>query len=148
MALMKTVGPPPDDDPATAPPAIAELLVGVPALRAVIIVGFTTGCTAAVMTDWASPVRAAFAIGFLLFCPGLALTELLDVRDLAQRLTIATGASLALDTLLSLLLIYTGAFSIRVTVAILAALTLTTLGASVVRAWFRSRSSQPQEPSA
>jgi uncharacterized membrane protein len=148
MAVMKSGEPAPDDDPAAALPLMSDSLAGLPGLRAMIIIGFTAGCTVAVMTDWTSPVRAALAIGFLLFCPGLALAELLDIRDLAQRFAIATGASLALGTLVSLLLIYTGAFSIRLTVAILAALTLTMLGASVLRTRFRGQRSQSQEPSA
>jgi uncharacterized membrane protein len=102
--------------------------------RAALILALTAGCIASVASGWVSPVRVVLALGFLLLCPGLALAELLDVRDLAQRLAIAIAASLALDTLLSLLLVYAGAFSIPVIVSILAALTLTALCAALVRA--------------
>jgi uncharacterized membrane protein len=117
-----------------------------PLARAAIIVALTAGCLAAVATGWVSPVRVVLALGFLLFCPGLALAEVLDIRDLARRLAIAIGASLALDTLLSLLLVYAGAFSISVTVSILAALTLTALSAGLVRALTRPRLARADEP--
>ncbi|MGN6168729.1 MAG: hypothetical protein ACTHQQ_11240, partial [Solirubrobacteraceae bacterium] len=86
--------------------------------RAAIIVALTAGCITAVATGWVSPVRVVLALGFLLLCPGLAFAEVLEIRDLPQRLTIAIGVSLALDTLLSLLLVYVGAFSITVVVSI------------------------------
>ena len=107
--------------------------------RAAIIVALSAGCIAGVASGWVSPVRVVLALGFLLLCPGLALAELLDIRDLAQRLAIAIGASLAIDTLLSLLLVYAGAFSIPVIVSILAALTLAALFAALVRAFVGAR---------
>lgn len=114
-------------------------------IRAAIIVVLTAGCIAAVTTGWVSPVRVVLALGFLLLCPGLALAEVLEIRDLAQRLAIAIAASLALDTLLSLLLIYVGAFSLAVTVSILAALTLTALCTALVRALSRPRLARADE---
>lgn len=114
--------------------------------RTAIIVVLTAGCIIAVTTGWASPVRVVLALGFLLLCPGLALAELLEIRDLPQRLTIAVGASLALDTLLSLLLVYAGAFSITVTVSILAAVTLTALSVALVRALSHPRLARAGEP--
>lgn len=101
--------------------------------RTAIIVALTAGCITAVATGWHSPIRVVLAVGFLLFCPGLALAEVLEVRDLALRVAIATGASIALDTLLSLLLIYTGAFSISLALAIIAALTLAAVAAALIR---------------
>jgi uncharacterized membrane protein len=114
--------------------------------RAALIVALTVGCITAVAYDWVSPIRAALALGFLLFCPGLALAEVLEIRDLAQRLAIATGASLALDALLSLLLIYLGAFSIPLAVSILGALTLAALAAGLVRALLHPRRDKAAEP--
>jgi uncharacterized membrane protein len=112
--------------------------------RASLIAAVTAGCTVAVVTGWASPVRAALAVIFLLFCPGLALAEVLEIHDLGQRIAIATGASLALDTLLSLSLIYAGAFSLTLAIAILAGMTLVALCAGLVRALSRSR--RPRRP--
>ncbi len=106
-------------------------------VRAVIIAAVTAGCIAAVATGWVSPVRVVLAVGFLLFCPGLALTEVLQIRDLAQRLAIAIGVSIALATLISLLLVYARDFSILLTVSILGAVTLTALSSGLVRAFYR-----------
>jgi uncharacterized membrane protein len=104
------------------------------ALRAGLIVLLTAGCAIAVASGGRSPLRTVFSVGFLLFGPGLALAELLEIGDLAQRLTIATGASLALDTLLALGLVYAGAFSVGLAIGILAAITLAVLGVAVLRA--------------
>ncbi len=114
--------------------------------RAALILTLTAGCITAVATGWVSPIRVVLALGFLLFCPGLALAEVLEIRDLAQRLAIATGASLAMDTLLSLLLIYVGAFSIPLAVSILAAVTLLALAAGLVRALIDPRRVKAAEP--
>lgn len=114
--------------------------------RAAIIVALTAGCITAVATGWVSPVRVVLALGFLLFCPGLGLAEVLEIRDLAQRLAIAIGVSLALDTLISLLLVYAGAFSILLTVSILAAITLAALSAALALALSRPRPAKADEP--
>jgi hypothetical protein len=100
-----------------------------------------TVCTLAVVTGWTSPVRVVFSLGFLILAPGLALAELLELSDLAQRLTIAIGASLALDALVAMTLLYAGAYSARLAVGILAALTLTVLAVALVRAHTHSRKS-------
>jgi O-antigen/teichoic acid export membrane protein len=142
MGLVNTSDmPAPDADLAPAPEAdLAPAGAAVPdphywlLTRAAIIVALTAGCVTAVATGWDSPVRVVLAVGFLLFCPGLAIAELLEIRDLAQRIAIATATSLALDTLLSLLLIYVGAFSVSLAVAILAAVTLAALSAALLRA--------------
>ena len=142
---MKSSEAPPADDLAparTAMPRSRTWLLARPA----IIVALTAGCAIAVLTGWASPVRVVFALGFLLFCPGLALAEVLEIRDLALRIAIATGASLALDALLSLGLIYAGAFSVTLVVAILAAVTLATLGAALVRALTQPHRNRAAEP--
>jgi uncharacterized membrane protein len=60
---------------------------------------------------WDSPVRVALALAFLLFGPGLAMAELLLVSDGALRLAVATGFSLALETLVGLALVYAGAYT-------------------------------------
>jgi uncharacterized membrane protein len=99
----------------------------------VTVVVLALGCATAVATGWRSPLRAVLSLGFLLFGPGAALAELLDIRDLAQRLTIAVAASLGIETLLALVLVYAGAFSVTLIVVIVAALTLVMLSAAVLR---------------
>lgn len=114
--------------------------------RAATILALTAGCIAGVASGWESPVRVVLALGFLLLCPGLALAELLEIRDLAQRLAIAIAASLALDTLLSLLLVFAGAFSIPVIVSILAAVTLSALFVALARAFVGARHDRAVDP--
>lgn len=95
----------------------------------------TGACVVAFAADVQGPVRTVVALGFLLFVPGLALAELLPVQGLAQRLAIATGASLALETLIAVTLIYAGAYTTGLTLAIVAAITLAALLAALVRVW-------------
>ena len=97
----------------------------------------SAACAVAVAAGWQSPIRVALAIAFLLVIPGLSITELLEVDDVVYRITIATGASLAADTAVSLILIYARAFSVGLALAILIALTALTLGAAGARTWRR-----------
>jgi uncharacterized membrane protein len=91
------------------------------------------------VVDWHSPVRVVLVLAFLLFCPGLALAELLDVRDSVQRLALATGASLALETLVGVALLYAGVYSAELAFAIVLALSAATLAAAVIRTVRASR---------
>ena len=92
-----------------------------------------------------SPVRVVFALAFLLFGPGLAVTDLLDVQDIAQRLAIATGISLATEALIGLGLLYAGAYSPGLTFAIVLALTAVLLTIALVRA-ARGAAAQDRSP--
>jgi len=94
----------------------------------------TVAFLAVVLTDWQSPMRTAVALVYLLFVPGLALTEAIQVRDHELRLTIATSSSLAIETVVALVLIYTRAWSIVAAEIILGALTVLILQIAVVRA--------------
>ncbi len=107
------------------------------AVRAAAIMLLSAACAIAVAAGWHSPVRVVLAIAFLLIIPGLSIAELLEVDDVAYRLTIATGASLAADTAVSLILIYARAFSVGLAMAILIALTAAALGVAGARAWRR-----------
>ena len=92
---------------------------------------------AVVAADWDSPVRAALTLAFLLFVPGLAFGELLEIDDPVRRLALAAGFSLALETLVATSLLYAGLFSPVAAVGITVALTcFALLGA----AWRRSLS--------
>jgi hypothetical protein len=93
------------------------------------------GAAAAVFAaGWHSPVRVVLALAFLLFCPGLALAELLDVREPVLQLALATGASLALETLVGVALLYAGVYSAELAFAVVLALSAAILAAAVVRA--------------
>jgi hypothetical protein len=104
------------------------------ALRAAGILLVTAGCVVFVATGWVSPIRVVFSLAFLLFGPGLALTELLEIRDLAQRFALATPASLGLETLLAIGLVFAGAFSLRLAIAILATFTVAIVCLALLRA--------------
>ena len=62
-------------------------------------------------TNWHSPVRVAIMLVFLLFLPGLAIAELAGVPDALERLVVALGASLALETLVAVAFLYAGLFT-------------------------------------
>jgi uncharacterized membrane protein len=110
-------------------------------LRAAAIMLLSAACAITVAAGWHSPVRVVLAIVFLLIIPGLSIAELLEVDDVVYRLTIATGASLAADTAVSLILIYARAFSVGLALAILIALTAAALGMAGARAWRRQSGS-------
>jgi hypothetical protein len=59
----------------------------------------------------AAPARPFVALWFLLLCPGMALVRLLRVGGVAAELTLAVALSLALDTLVAGVMIYTGTWA-------------------------------------
>jgi hypothetical protein len=103
-------------------------------LRAVAILLLTGGCVLAIATLRSSPIRAVLSLSFLLFGPGLALAELLDIRDPTQRVAIATAASLSIETLVAMALVLARAFSLRLAIGIIVALTVSAVGVAVLRA--------------
>ena len=62
--------------------------------------------------DWDSSVRVAITFLFLMLLPGLALTEIAGMQDRLERWVVAIGASLALETLICVALVYSGVFSV------------------------------------
>lgn len=139
-------GPRPSRWARVVPPGANERELWRFAARAGVILTITVGCTASVETGWDSPVRIVLALAYLLFVPGLAIAELLEIRDLAQRLMIASGASLGLETLLAIGLVYAGAFSTRLAIAILAIFTFAAVGGAALRlVRSRGHSFQPHE---
>jgi uncharacterized membrane protein len=80
---------------------------------------------------WNSPIRHALAFAFLLFVPGLALAELVGITEALHRFALATGTSLALETLVAISLLYAGAFSVALVLAITAGLTVVALAFTV-----------------
>ena len=59
----------------------------------------------------AAPARPFVALWFLLMCPGMALVRLLRVNGLAIQLTLAIALSLVLDSLVAIVMIYTGTWA-------------------------------------
>jgi uncharacterized membrane protein len=107
-------------------------------LRLLALALAATATMAAIARDWQSPVRTALTLAFALFVPGLALAELLEIEDTMQRLAIATGASIAVETLVAVALLYTGLFSADAACAVIFGLTCVTLLAAALRGLWRA----------
>jgi hypothetical protein len=97
----------------------------------ILLIGGAAGAVFA--SGWQSPVRVVLVLGFLLFGPGLALGELLEVRDPVQRLAVATAASLALETIVAVALVYAGAYSPELVFGIVLGISAGVLAAAVIR---------------
>jgi hypothetical protein len=70
------------------------------------------------------PLRAPVVLVFLALGPGMAFVPLLGLRDPVAELTLALGASLALDLVVAATMLYAGAWSPPASLAVLAALAL------------------------
>ena len=77
-----------------------------------------------------SPIRTAAALAFLLLGPGLVIGELLELADTALRVSVAFAGSVAVDTLVAVVLIYGDWYSGGTGLAIIFGLTI--VGALVV----------------
>jgi uncharacterized membrane protein len=115
-------------------PGPAETGVRSATLRSIATLLITVATVVAVVADWRSPVRSVLALGFLLFAPGLAITEMLAIREPFQRLALVTAGSLALDTVVAVTLLYAGAFSVNLALILLGALIGGALAVAVIRA--------------
>jgi uncharacterized membrane protein len=103
-------------------------------LRSGVLSVLAISATVAFASGWESPLRTGLVLIFLLFVPGLALVELLEVRDPLFQVALATGVSLALETVAGVTLEYAGAFSAERTMAVVVCLTLAALVVTMVRA--------------
>ena len=70
-----------------------------------IVLAVAAGCAVAYAADWQSPVRVILALAFMLACPGLAVVELLRVREPVVQLAIVPATSIATGTLVALVLV-------------------------------------------
>jgi hypothetical protein len=102
--------------------------------RAAAIVLLAAAALIVYLVDWRSPVRTTVALAFLLVGPGLAITELLAIEDPVMRLAIASGASLAVDTLVAVALLYAHHFSPELALVLLVGFTAAAVAAAIVRA--------------
>ncbi len=125
-----------DEEAATTPLRSARPAHGVRRdvlLRRSAILVLALGCPLAFALAWDSPVRVALALTFVLFGPGLAIAELLDLRDVALRMTIACGSSIALATLVAVVLVYAGLFSPRLALGVLAGISVAAVLVAIAR---------------
>lgn len=81
-----------------------------------------------VVFDAPPPIRPFVILVFLGIGPGLSLVGLLDINDLTQRLVLAIGVSLALDTIIAGLSLYAGLWSPVGVLLTLVAITLVGVG--------------------
>jgi hypothetical protein len=87
------------------------------------VVGLGVACWLLTLSGWHSPLRVVLVLAFLAFGPGLVIGEILEVRDLPLRVSIAWAASFAVETIVALALVYSGAFSAGLTLTIVLVIT-------------------------
>ena len=104
------------------------------AARSGALLGATAFVSVAYAADWRSPLRFGVTLLFLLFVPGLALAEFAPLQGHLVRLVFALGTSIAIETLLAVLLIYTGLFSPARVFAAVAAVIVAAAGVASVTA--------------
>lgn len=61
--------------------------------------------------DLESPIRPFIVFWFFLVCPGMALVPLLSIEDKSTEFIIAIALSLAIDTAIATIMVYTGLWS-------------------------------------
>ncbi len=84
------------------------------------IVGIAAAATLAAFLDANAAIRAPIVIVFVLTAPGLALVRLVPVRDCMVVASLAIAVSIALATLVPLVLLYAGLWSPHAALAVLA----------------------------
>ena len=72
-----------------------------------IIVGAGIAVVLMVAANLVSPLRPALVFGFLFVCPGMAFVRLLHLRNRFTEFMLAVALSLAIDTLVSEMLVLT-----------------------------------------
>jgi hypothetical protein len=93
-----------------------------------IVLALAVAAGAVVLLGVGNPFRSLIVLSFLIAGPGLALVPLVHVGGWSQ-FTLGVGLSLALDALVSTVLIYAGVWSPNATLAVLVVMTL--VGATV-----------------
>jgi hypothetical protein len=96
-----------------------------------------------VLADSDSALRPAVLFWFLLVCPGISLVAMLDLESAWTELTLAIATSLALDTLVAVVMVETRLWS--PTAGVLGLGVLTLLGAAVQLVAARRRTA-PRAP--
>lgn len=85
-----------------------------------------------VVADIGSPLRPLVALWFLGFCPGMAVVQLLAIRNRLGEVMLAIALSVALATLTAMAMIYANVWSPQLGVGVLAAITLAAVGLPLV----------------
>ncbi len=69
-------------------------------------------------------LRAIVVLSFLIFCPGMALSRFLQLKDVAVELIIGIALSITLDTIVACLLLYAGKWSPTIVLELLVVLSV------------------------
>ncbi|MDQ2651788.1 MAG: aminoglycoside phosphotransferase family protein [Chloroflexota bacterium] len=85
-----------------------------------------------VVADFGSPLRPLVALWFLGFCPGMAVVQLLAIRNRLGEIMLAIALSVTMATLTALAMIYANVWSPQLGVGLLAAMTLAAAGLPLV----------------
>jgi uncharacterized membrane protein len=117
-----------------------------PLLRMLGVAALTLLAVILVVSGWHSRLRAFSVLLFFLFCPGLAIAELLRLRDGVEQIAMAVGVSLGLETIVSIVLLYAGAFTANLAFGIMAGVTVAAMAAVVVRERRPAARRPPDEP--
>lgn len=80
--------------------------------------------SACVLLDVQSPLRAIVVLSFLLVCPGMAYIQLLKLHEIYAEWTLAIALSIALNILVSTVILYIGLWSIERIFLIMVAIAL------------------------
>jgi len=77
-----------------------------------------------------SPIRMFVTVSFLLICPGLAFTWRFKITNLLVELVLATSLSIAIDTFIAAIMLYTHSWSLEWGLVII--ICITTIGSFVL----------------
>jgi hypothetical protein len=114
--------------------------------RAALCVAIAGGAIACVAANWHSPVRVTLAVLTLLLVPGEGVALALAIRDPLIELTTAIAASLALGSIVSLVLLYVHSWSLGLCVGILCGIAVAGIVIGLINA--RNPRQQPAEVNA
>jgi hypothetical protein len=78
-------------------------------------------------------LRPVVTLWFLLVCPGMAFVQLLNLRDMITRWTLAIALSVAIDMVVAEAFLYAGQWSPRDTLLVIAVITIVGADAQAVR---------------
>ncbi len=94
------------------------------ALLPAVLIVFAALSTLVVITGTPAALRPVLAFLFLLLVPGLAYARLLPAEDGIILVTLAVALSLAIDTVVAMILLYTGRWSFITAFVIIAVISL------------------------
>ena len=93
-------------------------------IPAAVVCASSVALAVALAADAPAAVRSPLALWFLLACPGLALVPLLRLDGPAGRWALVVALSLAVDLLVTLVMLYAGLWSPAGIFAVLAAISI------------------------